>query len=169
MKGINSFKQHVVNVIIVVGHEKLNVEMQRTYGSQLAVVKIPKSGGVSYLSCNLFQATASRRYDEQVVELDHSYRERVHGYQLHAYMYGHVIPTPAGVSNGTVGGEALTDLALAPSSTVINFNDLSMYRIGAGLAIYPSSPRHRRINLGFSRRNYGTNLRTPHWSKTRCI
>ncbi|KAF8350494.1 Pre-mRNA cleavage complex II protein Clp1-domain-containing protein [Amanita rubescens] len=100
-----------VNVIIVVGHEKLNVEMQRIYGSQLAVVKIPKSGGV--------------------VELDHSYRERVHGYQLHAYMYGHVIPTPAGVSNGTVGGEALSDLALAPSSTVINFSDLSMYRIGA--------------------------------------
>ena len=36
----------IVNVIVVVGHEKLNVEMQRTYGSQLAVVKIPKSGGV---------------------------------------------------------------------------------------------------------------------------
>ncbi|KAF8633843.1 hypothetical protein AX15_001217 [Amanita polypyramis BW_CC] len=100
-----------VNVIIVVGHEKLNVEMQRTYGSQLAVVKIPKSGGV--------------------VELDHAYRERTHDYQLHAYMYGHVIPPPPGITDGTIGGEALTDLALAPSSTVINFNDLSIYRIGA--------------------------------------
>lgn len=38
-----------VNVILVVGHEKLNVEMQRTYGAQMAVVKIPKSGGVSRL------------------------------------------------------------------------------------------------------------------------
>lgn len=37
----------LVNVIVVVGHEKLNVEMQRTYGSTLTVVKIPKSGGVS--------------------------------------------------------------------------------------------------------------------------
>ncbi len=64
MKGINSFKQHVVNVIIVVGHEKLNVEMQRTYGSQLAVVKVPKSGGVSYLfsqSVSSHRLTALRR------------------------------------------------------------------------------------------------------------
>jgi polyribonucleotide 5'-hydroxyl-kinase len=35
-----------VNVILVVGHEKLNVEMQRTYGNRMTVVKIPKSGGV---------------------------------------------------------------------------------------------------------------------------
>jgi len=35
-----------VNVILVVGHEKLNVEMQRNYGSRMTVVKIPKSGGV---------------------------------------------------------------------------------------------------------------------------
>ena len=35
-----------VNVILVVGHEKLNAEMQRLYGNQLTVVKIPKSGGV---------------------------------------------------------------------------------------------------------------------------
>ena len=38
-----------VNVILVVGHEKLNVEMQRTYGNRMAVVKIPKSGGVRVL------------------------------------------------------------------------------------------------------------------------
>lgn len=37
-----------VNAILVVGHEKLNVEMQRTYGNRIAVVKIPKSGGVSF-------------------------------------------------------------------------------------------------------------------------
>lgn len=36
-----------VNVIIIVGHEKLNVEIQRAYGSELSIVKIPKSGGVS--------------------------------------------------------------------------------------------------------------------------
>lgn len=36
----------LVNVILVVGHEKLNVEMQRMYGSRVTVVKIPKSGGV---------------------------------------------------------------------------------------------------------------------------
>lgn len=37
-----------VNVILVVGHEKLNVEMQRAYGSHISVVKIPKSGGVRF-------------------------------------------------------------------------------------------------------------------------
>jgi hypothetical protein len=37
----------LVNVIVVIGHEKLNVEMRREFGPSLAVVKIPKSGGVS--------------------------------------------------------------------------------------------------------------------------
>ena len=43
----------LVNVILVVGHEKLNVEMQRTYGAHLTIVKIPKSGGVSRRSANI--------------------------------------------------------------------------------------------------------------------
>ncbi|KAF5389881.1 hypothetical protein D9757_003556 [Collybiopsis confluens] len=100
-----------INVILVVGHEKLKVEMERAFGTLLTVVKIPKSGGV--------------------VELDHSYRERRHKYQLHAYMYGDVIHPPPGIRTGTQGGETLTDLVLAPSSTVINFSDLTIYRIGA--------------------------------------
>lgn len=44
-----------VNVILVVGHEKLNVEMQRTYGASLTIVKIPKSGGVSRHLANLIR------------------------------------------------------------------------------------------------------------------
>lgn len=39
-----------VNVIVVVGHEKLYVETQRMFGGEsggISVVKIPKSGGVS--------------------------------------------------------------------------------------------------------------------------
>ncbi len=35
-----------VNVILVVGHEKLSIEMQKTYGNRMRVLKIPKSGGV---------------------------------------------------------------------------------------------------------------------------
>lgn len=43
-----------VNVILVVGHEKLNVEMQRIYGGRFTVLKIPKSGGVGrFQSCTL--------------------------------------------------------------------------------------------------------------------
>ncbi|TFK30170.1 cleavage/polyadenylation factor ia subunit Clp1p [Coprinopsis marcescibilis] len=104
---VNSFR---INVILVVGHEKLNVEMQRAYGSYVTVVKIPKSGGV--------------------VEIDSSYRERVQRYQLHTYMYGHAVQPPAGVTGGTLGGETLSDLVLSPSSTVIKFGDLSIYQIG---------------------------------------
>ncbi|KAF5315828.1 hypothetical protein D9611_004985 [Ephemerocybe angulata] len=100
----------VVNVILVVGHEKLNVEMQRAYGSHISVVKIPKSGGV--------------------VELDHSYRERIQKYQLHTYMYGCAVQPPPGVTGATLGGEALADLVLSPSSGVIGFGDMSIYRIG---------------------------------------
>ncbi|KAJ8079157.1 Cleavage polyadenylation factor subunit clp1 [Marasmius tenuissimus] len=112
---VDAFK---INIILVVGHEKLNVEMQRTYGSSLKVVKVPKSGGV--------------------VELDHGYRERVRNRQIHTYMYGEVIPPPPGVSGGTQGGEATTDLTLAPSSTAINFGDLNIYRVGAA-TMAPSS------------------------------
>jgi hypothetical protein len=54
----------IVNVIIVVGHEKLNVEMQRTYGSTLTVVKVPKSGGVRdkilFLRCCSFAFPSGR-------------------------------------------------------------------------------------------------------------
>ncbi|KAF4603725.1 Cleavage polyadenylation factor subunit clp1 [Pleurotus pulmonarius] len=105
---VEAFK---INVILVVGHEKLNVELQRAYGSQLTVVKIPKSGGV--------------------VELDQSYRERVYNYQLHTYMYGQVLEPPPGVSSATIGGEAPSDFILSPSSTVCKFEDLAIYRIGA--------------------------------------
>ncbi|KAI0950043.1 Cleavage polyadenylation factor subunit clp1 [Taiwanofungus camphoratus] len=103
-----------INVILVVGHEKLNVEMQRMYGNRIAVVKIPKSGGV--------------------VELDHGYRERVRKYQLHNYMYGHVVEPPPGLSSAThlQGGEQTADLTLhlAPQSSIVGFGDLVIYRIG---------------------------------------
>ncbi|KAI0723768.1 Pre-mRNA cleavage complex II protein Clp1-domain-containing protein [Cerioporus squamosus] len=103
-----------INVILVVGHEKLNVEMQRTYGNRMAVLKIPKSGGV--------------------VELDQAYRERVHKYQLHTYFYGHVIEPPPGLSTKAYvqGGEQTPDLTLhlSPLSTTVNFGDITIYRIG---------------------------------------
>ncbi|KAI6127761.1 Pre-mRNA cleavage complex II protein Clp1-domain-containing protein [Pisolithus croceorrhizus] len=99
-----------INVILVVGHEKLNVEMQRLYGNQLTVVKIPKSGGV--------------------VDLDHNYRERVQSYQIHAYMYGQKIDPPPGITSAIVAGEAAADLVLAPSSSIVKFGDITIYRIG---------------------------------------
>ncbi|KAH6918292.1 cleavage/polyadenylation factor ia subunit Clp1p [Coprinopsis sp. MPI-PUGE-AT-0042] len=107
-----------INIILVAGHEKLNVEMQRAFGSYVTVVKIPKSGGV--------------------VELDQSYRERVRKYQLHSYMYGHPVQPPQGVAGATLGGENPAHLILSPSSTMIKFGDISIHRIGTD-AMAPSS------------------------------
>ncbi|KAF8503385.1 Clp1-domain-containing protein [Russula emetica] len=98
-----------INVILVVGHEKLNVEMQRTYGNRMTVVKIPKSGGV--------------------VELDVQYRQRVHAQQLHTYFYGQTITPPPGLSITSIG-DADFEGHLAPSSSVIPFGELSFLRIG---------------------------------------
>ncbi|KAL1668606.1 hypothetical protein GGF50DRAFT_96568 [Schizophyllum commune] len=87
---------------------------------------------ISTSRCNAPTARSSQwsRY-QRVVELDAAYRERVHKYQMHTYFYGHVLHPPPGVSNALLGGEAAADLVLSPSSTVIGFGDLSIYRIGA--------------------------------------
>lgn len=39
----------LVNTILIMGNEKLNVELQRMFGSSkgITVLKVPKSGGVS--------------------------------------------------------------------------------------------------------------------------
>lgn len=99
-----------INVIIVIGHEKLNVEMRREFGDSLAVVKIPKSGGV--------------------VDLDFAYRARVQTLELRAYLYGQSLPLPPGVTSATLGGEALEELSLSPHSLIVDFNDLKIYHIG---------------------------------------
>ncbi|EKM55104.1 uncharacterized protein PHACADRAFT_120096 [Phanerochaete carnosa HHB-10118-sp] len=110
-----------INVILVVGHEKLHVEMQRTYGARgLTIVKIPKSGGV--------------------VELDALFRARVLRAQLHAYFYGERVEPPRGLpaplatappaAGYLVAGEQPTDFTLAPASQVVAFGDLQIWRIG---------------------------------------
>jgi len=119
-----------INVILVVGHEKLNVEMQRTYGHRMTVVKIPKSGGV--------------------VELDVQYRQRVHAQQLHTYFYGQVMTPPRGLSATSIG-DADFDGRLAPSSSVIPFGELSFLRIGESeLTCLPPLPRDIRFSLRVS-------------------
>jgi polyribonucleotide 5'-hydroxyl-kinase len=67
------------------------------------------------------------------VELDQSFRERLQVRKLHAYMYGESIIPPPGVTSFLLGNEIHTDLGLSPTSTVIAFGDLAIYRIGEGL------------------------------------
>ena len=129
------FSHHLVNVILVVSHEKLNIEMKRHFGTRVQVVKIPKSGGT--------------------VELDHGYRERIQRSQIQSYFYGQRLEAPGGVAASgesgttraggsgsgtaaaitaslTLGGEDLVDLSLSPLSNVISMDDLTIYRIGGG-------------------------------------
>lgn len=110
-----------VNVIIVIGHEKLNVEMQRLFTNQsrrITVVKVPKSGGV--------------------VDLDYSYRSRILSYQIRSYFYGPSLHIPEWVDQNSIGGEASMDLNLSPYSTTMKFGDLRIVRIGAE-SMAPSS------------------------------
>lgn len=77
-----------------------------------------------------------------MVELDHAYHERIKNYQLHNYMYGQRIDVPPGCDssepNVLFQNEPTTDLTLSPSSTVVPFDDISIYRIG-GETMAPSS------------------------------
>ncbi|KAH9930627.1 uncharacterized protein B0H18DRAFT_992607 [Fomitopsis serialis] len=93
--------EHRINVILVVGHEKLNVEMQRTYGNRMAVLKIPKSGG---------------RYQLQNYMYGKVLRPPP-GLSSTTYLQG--------------GEQAADlTLNLAPVSSIVSFSDLTIYRIG---------------------------------------
>lgn len=110
-----------VNMIVVIGNEKLTVEMQKLFSEQsypdhpVTVLKIPRSPGVA--------------------DLDAAYKERIQNYQLRNYFYGAPLQLPeelAGQSAGSLklGGEASMDLTLSPHSTVLSFDDIHIYRIG---------------------------------------
>jgi len=124
-----------VNVILIVGHEKLNVEMQRIYGSRMTVVKSPNRVVYVYtLTCSFLAfiygpvlSLLTRCW--QVVELDVHYRQRVHVQQLHTYFYGQTIAPPPALSITSIG-DADFDGHLAPSSSVIPFGELTFLRIG---------------------------------------
>ena len=77
-----------------------------------------------------------------MVELDAPYRSRIHKYQMHSYFYGERFTLPPGMPSllsgpGTagylIGGEQTMDFTLAPSSFVVPFGDLAIWRIGEGI------------------------------------
>lgn len=68
----------------------------------------------------------------KVVELDQSFRERIQSRKFHAYMYGEIVPPPAGVTSYLLGNEVFTEQGLSPTSSIVPFGELSIYRIGEG-------------------------------------
>ena len=120
---VRAFK---IDTIIVLGHEKLNLELTRIYandtsGHAPSIVKVPRSGGA--------------------VEVDEVYKQKLHDLQIRSYFYGMspVVPqepeknAPAGLDE-PLGGVPV----LNPYSFTIPFDLLSIYRVGQD-RVAPSS------------------------------
>ncbi|KAG0049992.1 hypothetical protein BGZ83_005199 [Gryganskiella cystojenkinii] len=97
---INAFS---IDVILVLGHERLYSDMTRLHqksGSGVSVVKLAKSGGV--------------------VERDSTFRRQTQNQKIREYFYG------------------TSKSELAPYSTMINYHDVEILRVGEG-SLAPSS------------------------------
>lgn len=126
-----------VDTIVVLGNEKLNIEMGKMFagaGSGVGVIKLPKSGGV--------------------VELDQTFKQRLRSLQVRNYFYGgsQAAKAIAGEGVDKVEGDhdedekpSTNDLssivpghseplgglpALSPYSTTIPFDLLEVYKVG---------------------------------------
>lgn len=106
-----------VDLVIVIGLEKLTIEMQRLLGpGGVKVVQLPKSGGV--------------------VDVDDAHRELVHAAQVRNYFYGE--PALTGDLSKLVGRTVPLGLQLSPHSFQIGWDTLHVLRVGEGSAA-PSS------------------------------
>jgi polyribonucleotide 5'-hydroxyl-kinase len=132
-----SFYPSKVDTIVVLGNEKLNIEMGKIFGgagSGIGVIKLPKSEGV--------------------VELDQTFKQRLRSLQVRNYFYGgsHVAKATKGEgvdeTRGEDGDDAKTSAnafnsivpghaeplgglpALSPYSTTIPFDLLEVYKVG---------------------------------------
>ncbi|KAJ9125374.1 hypothetical protein QFC22_000334 [Naganishia vaughanmartiniae] len=106
-----------VDVLIVIGNEKLTIEMQKLFSKNgVTVISAPKSGGV--------------------VELDDHYRNRIKSQQTKTYFYGEP-PLPPLLTN-LPGRMVAIEASLHPHSFTVSWDDLEIYRIGEETAA-PSS------------------------------
>ena len=132
---VRAFK---IDTIVVLGHEKLNLELTRIYANDTSghaprIVKVPRSGGA--------------------VEVDEVYKQKLHDLQIRSYFYG--MP-PALTKEAAVTSMSMNDEntpasipagldehlgavpTLSPYSTTIPLDLLSIYRVGQD-RVAPSS------------------------------
>ncbi|PWZ03815.1 hypothetical protein BCV70DRAFT_198004 [Testicularia cyperi] len=143
-----SFIQHCVrafkvDTIIVLGHEKLNLEMSKLFAAS-DQIPIPGSQGLSMPKVNVIKLPKSGG----VVELDETYRARLKALQVKTYFYGGSVgggsnrngqdsAMPKAVLPGH--GDPLGGVpSLSPYSTTIPFDLLEVYRVGQE-SLAPSS------------------------------
>jgi hypothetical protein len=111
---------HSVDTILVISHEKLQIELDRLLSPQgLTVLRIPKSGGV--------------------VDLDDTYRQLVHAFQIRTYFYGEPeLPSELALGAGSDGDGGMMgrvverEKGLSPYSFQIGWETLSILRVGEG-------------------------------------
>ncbi|KAJ1026949.1 hypothetical protein NDA16_002242 [Ustilago loliicola] len=140
-----AFIQHCVkafkiDTIVVLGHEKLNVEMSKIFGAVSETAEIPGSGGKRLPRVNVIKHSKSGG----VVELDETYRSRLKALQVKTYFYGGSNPSSAaegGVPKVVLPGHSdpLGGIpSLSPYSTTIPFDLLEIYKVGQE-SLAPSS------------------------------
>lgn len=99
----------LVDTLIVVGHEKLTIDLTRMF-SGLRVVRIPKSGGA--------------------VDLDDGYRQILAAQQVRGYFYGEpTLPKHLESLSGRMVG---LENGLSPYSFQIGWETLTIIRVGEG-------------------------------------
>jgi polyribonucleotide 5'-hydroxyl-kinase len=121
----------LVDVMVVIGNEKLTIEMQKMFTKNgVTVISAPKSGGVS----RCVGLTAPCLTLSQVVELDETYRNRIKSQQTKTYFYGEP-PLPPSLAE-LPGRMVAMEANLHPHSFTVSWDDLEIYRIGEGQSLH---------------------------------
>ena len=101
-----------VDVLLVIGHEKLTIDLDRLFSPRgVRVVRIPKSGGA--------------------VDLDDAFRQTVQAFQTRSYFYGE--PSIPKQIAGLIGRSVGRETELSPYSFQIGWETLTIVRVGEGL------------------------------------
>ena len=110
--SITAYVSVSVDVLLVLGHEKLTIDLDRLLSPRgVRVLRIPKSGGA--------------------VDLDDTFRQSSQAFQIRAYFYGE--PSLPKEISSLVGRSVARETGLSPYSFQIGWETLTILRVGEGM------------------------------------
>jgi len=113
-----SLTHRTVDVLLVLGHEKLTIDLTRLFSPrEVRVIRVPKSGGA--------------------VDLDDNFRQVVQSFQVRTYFYGE--PSLPKEISGLVGRSMAIEAGLSPYSFQIGWETLVVLRVGEGVYLRSSA------------------------------
>jgi hypothetical protein len=115
-----------VDILFVVGHEKLTIDLTRLF-PHVRVIRIPKSGGA--------------------VDLDDTFREISHAWAVRSYFYGE--PSLPKELGGLMGRMIAMEQGLSPYSFQIGFETLTVIRVGEGESEAEADGGGGGVGVGF--------------------